>query len=139
TRQHLRALALRLVVRHLLRVERIVDVEDAEARREAAAAEDLRIIRVVDVAVVARKGEEARWIRGARRDGLRDGRAAIRRVVNAKLDLRDDRRVLRIADVDDTRKPAAGLPLRARRGAPATLVLEDDVRLAGDGDGQRVL
>src|SRR5205823_12896666 len=69
----------------------------------------------------------------------RDVRAEIRRVGNSKLDFRDDGGMCRVADIDDSREPAARLPLRACRGPPASLVLEDDVRLPGDGDRQRVL
>src|SRR6185436_1493094 len=61
-RQHFRTLGRRLEIRDLFHVVRVADVEEPRTRAEAAAAGDLSVVGVVDLAVVAGRPEAgAAW------------------------------------------------------------------------------
>src|SRR4051812_15414203 len=141
----------RVEVGHLLRRARVADVVDADARAEARAGGDRRVVRAVHRAVVRVVEEDARAdeaedvalrqaVRGERRRVGRDGGAVLRQRHLVE-DLGRDLRVAVVGDVDDLRVAEVRLavgPRRARLPQRGVLRPVEQVRVLAveDRDGR---
>ena len=95
----------------------VADVEEAQAGGEAAAGGDLRVVHVVDVAVVAGEAEAAMEVPRAGRSAWSRPCVQFAGSWMSSWSLRDGGRLRRIADVDQPRETGGGLALPHIRSA----------------------